>query len=83
MPERRHRLNSLEVAPVRHSVRSQLVELLENHSERDRLNAEILFRVWWRLEHCRPGAPNYPPFSWATLRAFIQPERMVPLGVRI
>jgi len=75
---RRHRLNSPEVAPVKTAVRNQLIELLEQRDNRDKLNAEILFRVWWRLQNCRSGCPNYPEFTWSTLRYYLQPEKMVP-----
>jgi len=76
---RRHRLNGPEVAPVRIAVRNQLVEFLERRDKRDKLNAEILFRVWWRLENCHAGCPGYPEFSWSTLRYYLQPEKMVPI----
>lgn len=75
---RRHRLNGSEVAPVKRAVRAQLVEFLETRDNKDRLRAEILFRVWWRLENCHSGCPKYPEFSWSALRYYIQPEKMVP-----
>ena len=80
---RRHRLNGSEVAPVKLAVRNQLVELLENRNNQDRLEAEILFRVWWRLRNCHAGCPSYPEFSWSTLRYYLQPERMVPFIPRV
>ena len=75
---RRHRLNGPEVAPVKMAVRNQLIELLERRDNRDKFNAEILFRVWWRLQNCHAGCPRYPDFSWSVLRYHLQPEKMVP-----
>ena len=75
---RRHRLNGPEVAPVKMAVRNQLIELLERRDNRDKFNAEILFRVWWRLQNCHAGCPSYPDFSWSVLRYHLQPEKMVP-----
>jgi len=79
--ERRHRLNRLEILPVKEAVRNQLVELL--NSRREQRLAEILFRVWYRLEYhggADKGRPNYPMFTWATLRYFVgTPMVMVPI----
>ncbi len=75
-PMRRHRLNGFEIEPVKESVRTRLIELLE--SRKRKTEAEVLFRVWYRLEtHCT-NRPNYPEFSWSTLRFYIRPET-VPL----
>jgi len=74
--ERRHRLNRLEVNPVKEAVRGQLIELLESRD--NQLEAEILFRVWYRLETHPTCRPNYPEFSWSALRTFLRPET-VPL----
>jgi len=70
--QRRHRLNFFEITPVKEAVRTRLIELLESRNQRT--EAEVLFRVWYRLEtHCK-NRPDYPEFSWATVRAFIRPE---------
>lgn len=76
LSERRHRLNMIEVNPVREAVRDELLEMLERREHP--LQAEILFRVWYRLETHPHGRPDYPEFSWATLTAFLQPQRTVP-----
>ena len=76
--QRRHRINGLELGPVKNAVRNQLTDYLE--ARRPRLEAEVLFRVLYRIENPRQGQPNYPDFSWAAVRALVQPERMmVPL----
>ena len=78
MSQRRHRINGLELGPVKNAVRTQLIAYLE--ARRSRLEAEILYRVLYRMENPNPGQPNYPDFSWAAVRALVQPERMmVPL----
>ena len=78
MSQRRHRINGLELGPVKNAVRTQLIDYLE--ARRSRLEAEILYRVLYRMENPNPGQPNYPDFSWAAVRALVQPERMmVPL----
>lgn len=75
---RRHRLNHIELGPVKRAVRGQLIQLLEDRM--DPLEAELLFRVWYRMQNPRPGQPDYPDFSWSTLRTHVQPESMVPLA---
>jgi len=76
--QRRHRINGLELGPVKNAIRTQLIDYLE--ARRSRLEAEILYRVLYRMENPNPGQPNYPDFSWAAVRALVQPERMmVPL----
>ena len=78
MSQRRHRINGLELGPVKNAIRTQLTEFLE--ARKPRLEAEILYRVLYRIENHHPGQPNYPDFSWAAVRALVQPERMmVPL----
>ena len=78
MSQRRHRITGLELGPVKNAVRTQLTDYLEHR--RPRLEAEILYRVLYRMENPNPGQPHYPNFSWAAVRALVQPERMmVPL----
>lgn len=76
LSERRHRLNMIEVNPVMEAVRDELLKMLKKKEYP--LKAEILFRVWYRLEKHPHGRPDYPPFSWATLKASLQPKRTVP-----
>ena len=78
MSQRRHRINGLELGPVKNAVRTQLTDYLE--ARKPRLEAEILYRVLYRMENPNQGQPNYPDFSWSAVRALVQPERMmVPL----
>ena len=76
---RRHRLYQLEIGPVKRSVENRLLQLLNEHSPEDILEAEILFRVWYRFNVHHQGRPKYPLFSWATLRTYLKPEIMVPI----
>jgi len=77
MMQRRHRLTTaLEIQYVKEAVRTRLIELLEGR--KNETEATVLFQVWWRLTHPRQGQPAYPPFSWSSLRAHINPM-MVPL----
>jgi len=76
--QRRHRINGLELGPVKRAICTQLTDYLE--ARKPRLEAEVLFRVLYRIENPNPGQPDYPDFSWAAVRALVQPERMmVPL----
>lgn len=75
---RRHRLHGIELGPVKRAVEAQLSELLNNRE--NELEAEILFRILYRFNHPYTGKPRYPPFSWATVKATLQPNRMVPLA---
>ena len=78
MSQRRHRINGLELGPVKRAICTQLTEYLE--ARKPRLEAEILYRVLYRIENPNTGQPNYPDFSWSAVRALVQPERMmVPL----
>ena len=78
---RRHRINRGEHEPVRKAVRNQLIHLLETREDED--EAEQLFHLLYRMYYYdgqpSQGAPRYPSFSWSTVKAFIQPDRMVPL----
>jgi len=78
--QRRHRLTTaLEIRCVKEAIRTRLIELLEGRQ--NDTEAEVLFQVWYRLQNPRQGQPKYPDFSWSTLRALIQPEKMVPSTV--
>lgn len=69
---RRHRLNQIEVAPVKHALENELRVLSDEASPRNLLNGTILFRVWWRLQNHRSSRPRYPtPITWAIIRAYI------------
>ena len=59
--ERRHRLNPIEINPVRDACHHRLIQLLQERNPQDLLEASILFRVWYRIDtHCT-GKPAYPP----------------------
>ena len=69
--DRRHRLNADEVPLVRGLVLEKLAEL---YGERvDLLQAEEFYRVIHRMDHNRPGRPEYPnPFTWSDLGAYLE-----------
>ena len=70
--ERRHRLNPVEIDPVRDACYHRLIQLLQDLSPEDLLEASILFRVWYRIDtHCT-GKPAYPFHStWEEISAFL------------
>ena len=69
--DRRHRLNENEVPLVRGLVLEKLAELYEER--RDLLQAEEFYRVIYRMDHNRPGRPEYPePFTWPYLGAYLE-----------
>jgi gentisate 1,2-dioxygenase len=69
--DRRHRLNADEVPLVRSLVLEKLTELTEER--RDLLQAEELYKVIHRMDHNRPGRPEYPkPLTWSYLEAYLE-----------
>lgn len=68
--ERRHRLNGLEVGPVKEAVRADLMRRLAERD--DLLTASILFRFWYRIStHCM-NKPRYPLHeTWRQMEAHI------------
>ena len=68
---RRHRLHGIEVGPVQRAIVYKLRELAEQ--KMDDLEAEILFRVLYRFQNPRPGAPRYPRFTWRFLEKVLNP----------
>jgi len=68
--DRRHRLNENEVPLVRGLVLEKLAEL---YGERqDLLRAEEFYRVIHRMDHNRPGKPEYPEFTWSYLGTYLE-----------
>ena len=59
--ERRHRLNPLEINPVRDACHHRLIQLLQERAPEDLLEASILFRVWYRIHTYCTSKPGYPP----------------------
>jgi hypothetical protein len=69
--DRRHRLNADEVPLVRGLVLEKLAELIGER--RDLLQAEEFYRVVHRMDHNRPGRPEYPePLTWSYLWAYLE-----------
>jgi hypothetical protein len=88
--DRRHRLNADEVPLIRGMALEKLAEIYEER--RDLLQAEELYRVAHRMDHNRPGRPEYPePFTWSYLRAYLEAngplekggEDTIPEGVDV
>lgn len=59
--ERRHRLNPVEIDPVKEACYHRLFYLLEERAHEDLLEASILFRVWYRIDTYCTSKPAYPP----------------------
>lgn len=75
--ERRHRINGVEIGPVKEAVENELRALCSARDGDDLLKATALFRVWWRFETHREGQPNYPePIDWPTISGYV--NTMVP-----
>ncbi len=68
--ESRHRLNPVEIDPVKEDCYQRLLHLLEERAPEDLREASPLFRVWYRIDtHCT-GKPAYPFHStWEEVRA--------------
>lgn len=71
--ERRHRIQGLEVPAVAGAVWRRLDELVAGKENPD--EAEILFRVLYRLTIHRPGQPNYGLFTWKRARELLEASR--------
>lgn len=70
--ERRHRLNPVEIYPVRDACHHRLIQLLQDRSPEDLPKASILFRVWYRIDAYCTNKPKYPPHdSWEEISAFL------------
>lgn len=39
-----------------------------------------LFRLLWRMDHNRSGAPEYPELTWSTLESYLTGNTMLPVG---
>jgi len=72
---RRHRINNIEVEPVKEAVLNELRALCQERRSGELWKTQMLFRVYWRLEAHRQGQPNYPdPLDWPTMSGYL----MVP-----
>ena len=75
--ERRHRISSSELPHVTEAIENQLREQLQIRT--DPLQAEQLFRLWYRIMIHREGRPDYPDFSWKVVEECLgNPLLMVP-----
>jgi len=70
--ERRHRLNSMEIDPVKVACYHRLLYLLEERAPEDLLEASALFRVWYRINtYCR-NKPSYPNHgTWKEISSYL------------
>lgn len=70
--ERRHRLNYMEIDPVKDACYHRLLYLLEERAPEGLLEASILFRIFHRIQtHCH-GKPAYPDHdTWEAIAANI------------
>jgi len=77
--ERRHRISSSELPHVTEAIENQLREQLQIRT--DPLQAEQLFRLWYRIQIHREGRPDYPdPITWSVIESYLSnTPRMVPL----
>ena len=70
--ERRHRLNSMEIDPVKVSCYHRLLYLLEKRAPEDLLEASALFRVWYRIHTYCTSKPAYPDHgTWGEISAYM------------
>lgn len=58
--ERRHRLNPVEIDPVKTACYYRLLHLLEERAPETLLEASTLFRVWFRIQTYCTSKPAYP-----------------------
>ena len=58
--ERRHRLNPVEIDPVKDACYYRLLHLLEERAPENLLEAQTLFRVWYRIHIYCTSKPAYP-----------------------
>lgn len=71
--ERRHRLNSIEIDPVKEACYYRLINLLGERAPEDLVEASALFRAWYRIHTYCTSKPKYPPHdTWEALASNIQ-----------
>jgi len=58
---RRHRLNPDEVGPVRDAALARLLALVKARNPERLVEAQSLFRVWYRIYNYVTNRPDYPP----------------------
>ena len=80
---RRHRISGSELPHVTEAIEHQLREQLQIRT--DPLQAEQLFRLWWRIMIHREGRPDYPePITWDVIESHLDNNTiMVPLVLEV
>jgi len=67
LSERRHRISGSELPHVTEAIENQLHEQLQIRT--NPLQAEQLFRLWYRIQIHREGRPDYPdPITWRVIK---------------
>lgn len=81
--ERRHRISGSELPHVTEAIENQLREQLQIRT--DPIQAEQLFRLWWRIMIHREGRPDYPePITWSVIDSHLSnTPLMVPLVLEV
>ena len=74
LSEARHRIYQSEMSEVIEGLRMRSEKHYEDKTDSE--NAEICFRVLYRLAMKVKGRPKYPKFSWETLRMLL--DQYVP-----
>ena len=70
--ERRHRLNPVEIEPVKAACYNRLFHLLEERDPGYLLKASALFRVWYRIHTYCTSKPAYPDHgTWGEISAYM------------
>ena len=82
--ERRHRLNPVEIDPVKEACYHRLLHLLEERVPEDLLEASALFRVWYRIHTYCTSKPAYPSHdTWDGIASNILNNGTVSRGERV
>ena len=74
LSEARHRIYQSEMSEVIQGLRMRLEKHIQDKTDSE--NAEICFRVLYRLAMNSKGRPKYPEFSWKNLRLLL--DQYVP-----
>ena len=70
--QRRHRLNPVEIDPVKDACHYRLLQLLQDRIPEAFLEASILFRVWYRIHTYCTSKPSYPPHdTWEEIQGYL------------
>ena len=69
LSERRHRLHTPEIPEVKRGLKLRLRELCEAWEDEE--SAEIVYRIFIRLNTGKPGRPKYLEFSWDMVQRYL------------